>query len=190
MATDATAAIALSMPSGPPSRSLIHSDESSVVGETRRRPYCVPAKRRTRIEREDTDDLRVDEQLVRGVSVALVLTLAACGGGGGGSSSTSSAPGAPASSTSPPLAPADLVVTAFSAPSSGTAGQTYTVTGTITNQRDGSGLASAVVFIAPLDNVRNLDMDLGMVGLAVNVNFLAPGQSWSFSSTPGADQRC
>lgn len=103
-------------------------------------------------------------------SMVLLFTLSllvSCGGGGGGGGGTSSS-GLP-----------DLAVTAFSAPSSGTAGGSYTVTGTITNQ--GGSLAagaSAIIYLSPNNNVAT---DGGQVGLDIYVALLDVGQSWNFS---------
>ncbi|HEU0200709.1 MAG TPA: CARDB domain-containing protein [Burkholderiaceae bacterium] len=101
-----------------------------------------------------------------------LLLASACGGGGGGGSSSSGGGSAPAGSQ------ADLVVTSFSAPSSGVAGSTYTVSGTVTNQGSGPGVASAIVYLSAFENV---EIDGGLVGLDVYLGFLDPGQSWSFA---------
>ncbi len=101
--------------------------------------------------------------------VALFFTLsllAACGGGGGGGNGGSG-------SNLP-----DLAVTVFSAPASGTAGGTYTVTGTIKNQGGVLATASAVIYLSRNSNVADGG---GQVGMDVYMGFLNPGESWNFS---------
>ncbi len=100
------------------------------------------------------------------VLIFIVSLLAACGGGGSGSPNSSS--GLP-----------DLVVTAFSAPSSGTAGGTFTVTGTIANQ--GGGMAVGVSALIYLSHFSDVSTDGGQVGLDIYAAFLDPGESWNFS---------
>ncbi len=74
---------------------------------------------------------------------------------------------------------ADLVVTSFTAPSTGDAGGSFTVTGTVANQGGTLAVgASVVIYLSPNSNVA---VDGGQVGLDVYMNFLNPGQSWNFS---------
>lgn len=102
--------------------------------------------------------------------IATVLLLASCGGGGGGGAQD----GGSGSTLS------DLVVTTFSAPSTGVAGSSVTVTGTIRNQGGFEGPAAAVVYLSPTASVVT---DGGQIGLAVYSGFLAVGGSWQFSDT-------
>jgi len=99
------------------------------------------------------------------------LTLISCGGGGGGGGTQGGGSGSTLS---------DLVVTAFSAPASGVAGSSITVTGTIRNQGGFTGPAAAVIYLSPTSNVAT---DGGQIGLAVYSGFLDVSQSWQFSST-------
>jgi hypothetical protein len=98
-----------------------------------------------------------------------LLLLVSCGGGGGGGGPQ----GGPGNTLS------DLVVTTFSAPSSGVAGSSVTVIGTIQNQGGFAGAAAAVIYLSPTNNVA---ADGGQVGLAVYSGFLDVGQSWQFST--------
>jgi hypothetical protein len=105
------------------------------------------------------------------VPIFLMTLLTACGGGGGGGGTQGGGSGSTLS---------DLVVTTFSAPSSGVAGTSITATGTIRNQGGFTGPAAAVIYLSPTGNVAT---DGGQIGLAVYSGFLDVGQSWQYSST-------
>jgi hypothetical protein len=97
-----------------------------------------------------------------------LLLLVSCGGGGGG--------GAGATSSGSTLG--DVVVTAFSAPSTGAAGTGITVTGSVTNQGGVMTPAVAQIILAPTSDVT---VDGGQLGFDFYSGFLGPGQSWNFS---------
>lgn len=105
------------------------------------------------------------------VALFAISLLASCGGGGGGGGTQGGGSGSTLS---------DVVVTTFSAPSSGVAGTSITVTGTIRNQGGFTGPAAAVIYLSPTSNVA---ADGGQIGLAVYSGFLDVSQSWQFSST-------
>lgn len=117
------------------------------------------------------------KSLLMVVLILVQFALVACGGGGGGGGAVGG--GDPTGGSSANGMP-DLVLTAFSAPSTAAAGGTYTVTGTITNQ--GSMLAAgsaAQIYLSPVSDVA---VDGGLVGMDVYVGFLESGQSWNFST--------
>ena len=93
--------------------------------------------------------------------------LVSCGGGGGGGGGTAQ------DSTL-----GDIVVTAFSAPSTGVAGTSITVTGTLKNQGALPTTGVAQIYLSPNSNVT---VDGGMLGFDFYWGFLDPGQSWNFS---------
>ncbi|MHB8846335.1 MAG: CARDB domain-containing protein [Nitrospirota bacterium] len=105
------------------------------------------------------------------LAIVMMTLMVSCGGGGGGGGGDTGGGGG--------TTLADLVVTTFSAPSSGVAGTSITVTGTIRNQGGFEGPAAAVIYLSPSTNVA---ADGGQIGLAVYSGFLAVGGSWNFSN--------
>ena len=104
--------------------------------------------------------------LISAVAVLLAaLTLISCGGGGGTQNGNPSGLG-------------DVVVTTFSAPSTGVAGTSFTVTGTIKNQGGAPTTGLAQIYLSPNSNVT---VDGGSLGFDFYWGFLNPGQSWNFS---------
>lgn len=104
--------------------------------------------------------------------IFLPVLLVSCGGGGGGDD-TGGGGGTTLS---------DLVVTTFSAPSSGVAGSSITVSGSIKNQGGTMGVATAVIYLAPTSNVT---VDGGQLGFDFYGGFLGAGSTWNFSFTVG-----
>lgn len=111
-----------------------------------------------------------------GLLLSASLAVVSCGGGGGGDGGGSDGGGGGGGGSTL----SDLVVTAFTAPSSGVAGSSITVAGTIKNQGGFAGAASALIYLSPSSNVAS---DGGQISLAVYSGFLAVGASWQFSST-------
>ncbi|HEY6095763.1 MAG TPA: CARDB domain-containing protein [Gallionellaceae bacterium] len=101
------------------------------------------------------------------------LLLASCGGGGGGGGGGTTAT---ASGSLP-----DLAITSVSAPSSGVAGGSFTVTVTVANQ--GSVVAAGVSAIVALAPSSDITADYGMLGLGTSMVFLNPGQSTTLTVT-------
>jgi len=95
---------------------------------------------------------------------ALSLVIACSGGGGGGTPSGSTL--------------GDVVVTTFSAPSTGVAGTDITVTGSITNQGGAPTTGVVQIYLSPTSNVT---VDSGSLGFDYYWGFLDVGQSWNFS---------
>lgn len=102
----------------------------------------------------------------------VMLSLVSCGGGGGGGGGDTGGGGG--------TTLADLVVTSISTLSTGVAGSSYTLTGTIKNQGGTMGPAAAVIYLSPSSNV---SVDGGQVGLVVYWGFLDAGGAWNFSTT-------
>ena len=98
-------------------------------------------------------------------AATLALALTGCGGGCGGTTT-----GAGTGSGLP-----DLAITSFSAPSSGTAGGSYTVNVTVTNV--GSVTAAGIGAIIALSPTSDITTDYGMIGLGTSFAILNPGQS-------------
>ncbi len=72
----------------------------------------------------------------------------------------------------------DLVVTTFSAPSTGVAGTSVTVTGSIKNQGGAPTTGIVQIYLSPNSNVT---VDGGQLGFDFYWGFLEPGQFWNFS---------
>ena len=108
--------------------------------------------------------------LISAVAALLAaLALISCGGGGGGGGTQDN----PLGSTL-----GDVVVTTFSAPSTGVAGTSFTVTGTIKNQGGAPTTGLAQIYLSPNSNVT---VDGGSLGFDFYWGFLDVGQSWNFS---------
>ncbi|MEK6742975.1 MAG: CARDB domain-containing protein [Nitrospirota bacterium] len=97
----------------------------------------------------------------------MMSLLVSCGGGGGGGTQDN-----------PPGGLGDVVVTTFSAPSTGVAGTSITVSGTIKNQGGAPTTGLAQIYLFPNSNVT---VDGGSLGFDFYWGFLDPGQSWNFS---------
>lgn len=103
------------------------------------------------------------------VLLFILLLLVSCGGGGGGGSTQNN----PSGSTL-----GDVVVTTFSAPSTGVAGTGITVTGSIKNQGGAPTTGVVQIYLSPTSNVT---VDGGSLGFDFYWGFLDIGQSWNFS---------
>ncbi len=107
--------------------------------------------------------------------VLVQFALVACGGGGGDGGGDNPTGGDSSDSGLP-----DLVLTAFSAPTSASADGTYTVTGTVTNSGGSvSAGGAAVIYLSPFSDVA---VDGSMIGMEVYMGVLESGQSWNFST--------
>lgn len=102
-------------------------------------------------------------------AVFMMSLLVSCGGGGGGGGTQDNPPGSTLG---------DLVVTTFSAPVTGVAGTSFTVTGTLKNQGGAPTAGVVQIYLSPNSNVT---VDGGSLGFDFYWGFLDAGQSWNFS---------